>query len=92
MSEYIEIVTESGDEPGVLLFSTNVRLSEGAVEQYDSLAALEEGSPLAQALAHVPGVRRLRLQGNEMTVWVDPDTPQHVVMADISAAIRDFFL
>lgn len=92
MSEYIEIEAESGEEPGVLLFSSNVRLSEGPAEQYDSPAALEEGSPLAQALAYVPGIRRLRLQGDEMIVWCDPGVPQHVVIADISAAVRDFFL
>jgi hypothetical protein len=92
MSEYIEIMAESGDEPGTLQLSTNVRLTEGTAEQYDSPAALEEGSALAQALACVPGVRRLHLQGSEMAVWYDPEAPPHVIVADLSAAIRDFFL
>jgi hypothetical protein len=92
MSEYIEIEAESGDEPDSLLFSTNVRLSEGAAEHYDSPAALEEGSPLAQALAAIPGIRRLNLEGSELVVWCDPDAPQHAIIADISAAMRDFFL
>lgn len=76
----------------MLILSTNVRLSEGIAEVYESPAALEEGSPLAQALAYVPGILRLQLQDHEMTVWHNPDVAQHVVIADISAAIRDFFL
>jgi hypothetical protein len=92
MSEYIEITAESGEEPGMLHFSTNVRLSEGPAERYDWRADLEEGSPLAQALAHIPGIRRLHLQGGEMVVWHEPELPQHVLIADISAAVRDFFL
>jgi|GEM_PF-6241252 len=92
MSEYIEIRTESGEEPGMLILTTNVRLSEGTAERYESPEALEEGSPLAQALAWVPGIRRLQLREHELTVWYDPGVAQHVVIADLSAAIRDFFL
>ena len=92
MSEYIEIRAETGEEPGMLIFTTNVCLSEGAAERYESPAALEEGSPLAQALAYVPGIHRLQIQEYEMTVWHDPDVAQHVVIADLSAVIRDFFL
>ena len=92
MSEYIEIQTESGDEPDTIIFTTNVRLSEGEPENYISVAALEEGSPLAQAFAIVPGIYELRLEGGEMVVRHDPDVPLHVIVADISAVIRDFFL
>jgi hypothetical protein len=92
MSEYVEIETETGDEPGSIIVTTNVRLSEGQVERYDSVAALEVGSPLAQALAYVPGIRRLHLGEYEIVVWHDPAMPTHVIVADISAAIRDFFL
>lgn len=92
MSEYIEIEAESGDEPGAIVITTNVLLAEGGVERYDSLAALDEGSPLAQALAFVPGLYRVHIHEREMVVWYEPAVPAHVIVADISAAIRDFFL
>ncbi len=92
MSEYIEIEAESGDEPGAILITTSVLLNEGAAERYDSAAALEEGSPLAQALAFVPGLDRVHLHGREMAIRHDPAVPTHVIVADISAVIRDFFL
>lgn len=92
MSEYIEIQADSGDEPDTIVFTTNVQLSEDEAEQYESIAELEEGSPLAQALAFVPGIRQVTLEGREMTVWHDPAVPLHVIVADVSAVIRDFFL
>lgn len=92
MSEYIDIQTESGDEPGAILFTTNMQLAADKVEHYDSGTELEEGSPLAQALAFVPGIRQVTLEDREMTVWHHPEVPLHAIIADISAVIRDFFL
>ncbi|MDT8307615.1 MAG: NifU N-terminal domain-containing protein [Anaerolineae bacterium] len=92
MSEYVEIHTESGDEPDTLLIETNVQLAVDEAEQYNSVEGLEEGSPLAQALAFVPGIRQVTLEGRTMTVRHDPAVPLHVIVADISAVIRDFFL
>jgi hypothetical protein len=92
MSEYVDIQADSGDEPDTIIFTTNVLLAEGEPERYDSVSALEEGSPLAQALAVVPGLHQVRLDAREMVVAHDPDVPQHVIVADISAVIRDFFL
>lgn len=92
MSEYIDIQTDSGDEPHTLIFMTNVLLAEGEPERYDSVTALEEGSPLAQALAVVPGLHQVRLDSREMVVTYHPDVPQHIIVADVSAVIRDFFL
>lgn len=92
MSEYIEIEYESGDEPDTMYISTNVSLAEAGPEQYDSLAAMEEGSPVAQAIAYVEGIRELHLEGNELTVTREPEMPWHIIVAEISAAIKDFFL
>ena len=92
MSEYIEIETELSDDPAVIYFYTNLALAEEGAEAYESAEAMAEGSPVAQALAYVDGIRHLRLDGREMTVTRDLDTPQHIIVAEISAALKDFFL
>ncbi len=92
MSEYIEIETELSDDEGTFAVYTNLRLNDGQAEQYHSQEELEEGSPLAQALAVIDGIRYLQIKGSDMTVRHDPDTPWHLVTSDISAVLKDFFL
>jgi hypothetical protein len=92
MSEYIEIEAEATDDPDRLLLITNLSLSGDEDEIYDSVAAMEEGTPLAQTLAYIAGIRSVRITGGEMVVTRDPDMPWHVIVADISAAVKDFFL
>lgn len=92
MSEYIEIETELSDDSEEMYFFTNLTLSDGAAEQYESPAEMEEGSPVAQALALLEGIARLRIEGREMTITREPDYPWHVIVADVSAALKDFFL
>lgn len=92
MSEYIDIETEMTDDGAHMYFYTNLSLTEGGVEQYNSVEAMEEGSPVAQALSVVPGIRRLRMQGDELSVTREPDADWHVIVDDISAALKDFFL
>lgn len=92
MSEYMEIEAEMSDDPAVIYFHTNLALSEEGVEEYGSIEEMEEGSPVAQALAYVEGIRHLRLEGREMTVTRDLDVPRHIIVAEVSAAIKDFFL
>ncbi|MDX1688722.1 MAG: hypothetical protein R3248_12120 [Candidatus Promineifilaceae bacterium] len=92
MSEYIEIEAEMSDDPAVIIFYTNLTLAEEGVEEYDSVEAMEEGSPVAQALAYVEGICHLRLDDREMTVTRDLEAPQHIIVAEVSAALKDFFL
>lgn len=92
MSEYIEIETELSDDGRILIVSTNLRLNEGDVEQYSSPDEMEEGSPVAQALAVIEGMHTLQIEGSSLTVQRDPDTPWHIIISDISAALKDFFL
>ncbi len=92
MSEYIEIETEFSVDGDEMYFYTNLKLTERGVEQYDSVAAMEEGSPVAQALALLDGIARLQIDGSDMTLTRDPDFPWHVIVADVSAALKDFFL
>jgi hypothetical protein len=94
MSEYIEIETEITDDPQSVRLLTNLSLSDEpqGVERYASSAEMEEGSPLAQTLAYVEGIRRLEIEGQTMTIVRDPIVPWHVIIADVSAALREFFL
>jgi hypothetical protein len=92
MSEYIEIETETTEDPDRLLLVTNLSLSGEEDEVYSSVAAMEEGTPLAQALAYIAGIRHVQISGSELVVTRDPDMPWHVLVADLSAAIKDFFL
>ena len=92
MSEYIEIETEISDDDSILTVYTNLRLNENEVEEYHSSDELEEGSPVAQALAVIEGITYLHIQGSDITVRRDPDTPWHIIISDISAALKDFFL
>jgi hypothetical protein len=92
MSEYIEIETELSDDNNTLNIYTNLRLNEGEAEQYYSNEQLEEGSPVAQALAIINGLRFVQIEGSDLVVQRDPDIPWHVIISDISAALKDFFL
>ena len=94
MSEYIEIETETTDDPTRMRLLTNLSLSDEpqGLERYASPAEMEEGSPLAQTLAYVEGIRRLEIEGQTMTIVRDPNVPWHVIIADVSATVRDFFL
>lgn len=92
MSEYIEIETEMAGDPDVMLFQTNLRLIDRATEEYESPVMMAEGSALAQALAQVEGVVRLRIEENDLTVTRNPGVPWHLIIAEINAALKDFFL
>ncbi|HZD11485.1 MAG TPA: NifU N-terminal domain-containing protein [Candidatus Binatia bacterium] len=96
MSEYVEIEVEPVADADEVIVNTNVTLVSGnaeqGVESYQSPAQMEEGSPLAQTLAQVDGIRALRISGQTMTVTREPGADWHVIVADLSAAVRDFFL
>lgn len=92
MSEYIEIESESTDDPNVMLLRTNLILAVGGTERYDSVSAMEEGSAVAQALAMVDGIVSLQLKTHDLKVEIDPSTPWHIVEAEIIASLKDFFL
>ena len=91
MSEYIEIETEIGDN-GRLYISTNLPLSDGEAETYDSHTAMAEGSPVAQALSVIEGILCLHIHHKEMVVDSDPEIGLHVIVAEITAVLKDFFL
>lgn len=92
MSEYIEIESELSDDGRSVAFYTNLPLTQGEVEQYDSLEEMVEGSPLAQALSVVDGIVSLRLEGDEMELTPDEELGVQMVINDVTAVLKDFFL
>ncbi len=92
MSEYMEIETELSDDEMVMNVYTNLKLAEGDPEHYDSLTAMEEGSPVAQALAMITGITAVTIEGSDMLIRKETDTDWHIIVADVSAALKDFFL
>lgn len=94
MSEYIEFETEMSDDGARMIIYSNVMLSEDldSVEEYASLAEMEEGTPVAQALAVIEGIAHLRIEQDRLVVTRAPDVDWYLIVEDISAALKDFFL
>jgi hypothetical protein len=92
MSEYIEIETEPSEDGKKIVFYTNLRLAEGAAEQYDSRDSLESGSPVAQALATIDGIALLRIEGSDMIITREPDVEWYFIVEEVAAALKEFFL
>lgn len=92
MSEYIEIKTEILEAPHMIRFTTNLPLAQEEVEEYRDAAAMEEGSPVAQLLSGVDGIMYCRLEEGEIIIRRDPETEWHNLVADVSAALKEFFL
>jgi hypothetical protein len=91
MSEYIEIETEISDDNSELYVYTNLSLSENE-EIYHSVEEMEEGSPIAQALAGCDGIAVLEIDGRDMTIQRTDDATWHAIVTDLSAMLKDFFL
>lgn len=92
MSEYIEIETEMSDDGRLMLIHTNLNLAPEGVESYASADDMAEGSPLAQTLATIEGIIHLHIENHTLTLAREPDTPWHSIVAEVSAALKDFFL
>jgi hypothetical protein len=92
MSEYIEIESETSDDGKRIFVYTNLRLAEGRIEEYDSREALEEGSPVAQALAMIDGIAHLRIEDSDLIITRQPNVEWYLVVEDVSSALKDFFL
>ncbi|MFK7800941.1 MAG: NifU N-terminal domain-containing protein [Anaerolineae bacterium] len=94
MSEYIEIESEPDeDQLNLIHFFTNLLLTtDGQTESYQSLDEMLEGSAVAQALAEVDGIVSVTLTGGEMSIEKEDDLDAYALIADVSAAIKDFFL
>jgi hypothetical protein len=91
MSEYIEIEEEETDDINVMIFHTNLPLANG-IEKYDSLADMEQGSPVANALAMIEGIATAEFEDTMLTIRREDYYDWYAIAADISAALKDFFL
>ncbi|HSG18282.1 MAG TPA: NifU N-terminal domain-containing protein [Anaerolineae bacterium] len=92
MSEYIEIESEPTDDLSTMIIHTNLLLADGDPEHYRSVEAMEEGSPVAQALASIEGIAGMRIESHDLVVELDLRTPWHSVEGEITTALKEFFL
>lgn len=92
MSEYIEITSELNDDETAVTLTTNLTLTQEPAESYTSLEAMAEGSPIAQTLSVIEGLASLTLHPHQIIITRQPFAEWHALIADISAALRDFFL
>ena len=92
MSEYIEIEAEEGDDGNRIFIYTNLRLAEGDIENYNSRESLEEGSPVAQALAMIDGITHLRILKSDLIISREPEVEWYVIVEEVSSALKAFFL
>ncbi len=92
MSEYVTVEARPTEHPDVLEIVTNQTLTEDGEEVYDTPGAGDEGSPLAQTLFGVDGIRALTITENTLVVTRDPDAPWEDIVDEVRDALRDFFL
>lgn len=92
MSEYIQIETELSDDGHTIYFYTNLPLTSETVEHYESPEDMEVGSPLAQAFTICTGIERLTIEGSEIAIIKSQDIDWFVIVEDVSAILKDFFL
>jgi len=92
MSEYIEVFAENTNDPAIMMVRTNLHLAEEEPEVYPTTQDMEEGSALAQVIAPVEGVVRLQIEEDNLTIWRDLDVPWHLIVSEITVALKEFFL
>ncbi|MFZ0547682.1 MAG: NifU N-terminal domain-containing protein [Candidatus Promineifilaceae bacterium] len=92
MSEYIEIESEMTDNPAVMHIHTNLPLAVGEVETYRSLEEMEEGSAVAQSLSFIDGIEHLEINEHQLTIRRSLEVPWHIIVAEVTAVLKDFFL
>jgi len=71
MSDRVHLIAEPTASPDTVKLVANRMLSEGAGESFAS-AAEARGHPLAEAVFSVPGVARLYILGDFMTITKSP--------------------
>lgn len=93
MSEYIDIEAELDEDGRTIYFQTNLSLTaDDDAEHYTTADALAEGSPVAQTLSGIDGIATVEITGDVLWVTCDSTADWHAVAADVSAALKDFFL
>lgn len=93
MSEYIQIDSELDDDGQTIVVWTNLTLTPDQVaESYKSPEAMAVGSPLAKALAAIDGIAAADIAGTVLLITCESPSDWHSVAADVTVALKDFFL
>ncbi|GAB4575118.1 MAG: hypothetical protein Kow0077_25070 [Anaerolineae bacterium] len=92
MSEYITLDVEDTEDPQTVVIKTNLLLAPDGPEHYDDRVSGEHGSPLAQTIFAIAGVQALTLEENDMIITFSPETELFVLVDELDAALKDFFL
>lgn len=94
MPEYIRITPEyDPDDANVVYLVTNLNLAyEGEEEYYEDASLGEIGSPLAQLMFLIDGVKALTITTDTLIITRNPEVDWHVLIDEISTAIKDFYL
>jgi hypothetical protein len=92
MSEYITVEPETTDDPNCMRLVTNLNLTPNGSESYPNRQEGDLGSPLAQTLFSIEALAALDIEDGTLTAWRDPDAEWTMLIEDISAALKDFFL
>jgi hypothetical protein len=53
---------------------------------------MEEGSAVAQALSFIEGIESLSIEAHQMAVTRDPEVPWHILVAEVSAVVKELLL
>ena len=94
MPEYIRITPEyDSDDPDVVHLVTNLTLHQGASDEvYASAEEGDIGSPLAQLLFQIEGIQALTITEDTFIITRYPDAEWHILIDEISTAVKDFYL
>ncbi|MCY3780609.1 MAG: NifU N-terminal domain-containing protein [Chloroflexi bacterium] len=93
MSEYVTVEVEFGDDPDSADLFINQTLTEEDLEHYDSPAAGDLGSPIAQMLfAAADGIQKLTISRDCLTITRQADYPWEALIAEVRVALRDWYL
>jgi len=92
MSEYVTVEARFTDDPDVSEILTNQTLTQAGEEVYLNFDEGDQGSPLAQTLFGIYGIRALTITTHRLTVTRDPEVPWETIVDEVRDALRDFFL
>ncbi len=92
MSEYITIDVELTEDPQIVIIHTNLNLAPAGDEHYPDAASGQAGSPLAQAIFAIDGITALTITGGDLMVTRSPEMELFLLVDEIDAALKDFFL
>lgn len=90
MSQPVDVIAQPTPNPNSMKFTLNRPVVEGGSQSFMS-PEQAEGSPLAQRLFQIPGVKSLFFLNNFITVTRDPEVDWGAIAGEVEAAIREHF-